>query len=116
MTTPLSIASLSSLTGPSMPGLTGAAKDDPAKVREAAQQFEALLLGQILRGVRESGEGWLGSGGDATGDCATDFAEQQLAQLLAEKGGLGLAALISKGIEQKAAETPPAGRGGESER
>lgn len=33
--------------------------DDPAKVRDAAQQFEALLLSQILRSVRES-SGWGG--------------------------------------------------------
>ena len=30
----------------------------PDKVRDAAQQFEALLIGQMLRAVRESG-GWL---------------------------------------------------------
>ena len=36
---------------------------DPAKIRDAAQQFEALLIGQILRSARESGKGWLGSGG-----------------------------------------------------
>ena len=72
--------------------------DDPAKVRDAAQQFEALLIGQILRSARSSGEGWLGSGGDSTSDCATDFAEQQLAATMAKQGGLGLAELISKGL------------------
>lgn len=75
--------------------------DDPAKVRDAAQQFEALLLGQILRSVRESGRGWLGSGEEASSDCATDFAEQQFATLLARQGGLGLAGLISAGLEHK---------------
>jgi peptidoglycan hydrolase FlgJ len=72
--------------------------DDPAKVRDAAQQFEALLIGQILRSVRESGGGWLGSGGDPSGDCATEFAEQHFATTLAQQGGLGLADLISKGL------------------
>jgi flagellar protein FlgJ len=76
----------------------GAAKraDDPAKVRDAAQQFEALLIGQILRSVRESG-GWLASG-EASSDCATEYAEQQLAATLAHQGGLGMAELISKGL------------------
>ena len=32
---------------------------DPDKVHDAAQQFEALLMGQILRGARQSGSGWL---------------------------------------------------------
>lgn len=72
--------------------------DDPEKVRDAAQQFEALLIGQILRSVRESGGGWLGSGGDSSSDCATEYAEQHFAATLAQQGGLGLADLISKGL------------------
>ncbi|HLK68710.1 MAG TPA: hypothetical protein VKU19_35005 [Bryobacteraceae bacterium] len=73
--------------------------DDPAKVRDAAQQFEALLIGQMLRSVRESGGGWLGSGGgDSTSDCATEYAEQQFAAALSQHGGLGMADLISKGL------------------
>jgi flagellar protein FlgJ len=76
------------------------AADDPAKIRDAAQQFEALLLGEMLRSERESGNGWLGSGGDATGECATDFAEQQLGLALAQRGGLGLAGMISASLEK----------------
>lgn len=81
--------------------------DDPVRARDAARQFEGLLLGQLLRSVRESGNGWLGSGGDAAGDCATELAEQEFARLLAERGGLGLASLIEKGLEkQRPAEMP----------
>lgn len=76
----------------------------PANAHDAAQQFEALLLAQIMRSERESGNGWLGTGGDATGESAIDFAEQQLALLLSRQGGLGLAGLISSGLE-------PGGRG-----
>ena len=72
-------------------------RDTPNKVREAAQQFEALLMQQMLRTVRESG-GWLGSGDDATGECATDFAEQQFAAAMSAGGGLGLARLIAQGL------------------
>ena len=75
--------------------------NDPAKVRDAAQQFEALLIGQMLRSVRESGGGWMGSGGDSSGDCAVEYAEQQMAATLAQQGGLGLAGLISHGLENK---------------
>lgn len=74
---------------------------DAAKARDAAQQFEALLLAQILRTARESGGG-LGKT-EESGDYATDFAEQQLAQVLAQQGGLGLAALIADGLERKPA-------------
>jgi Rod binding domain-containing protein len=58
------------------------------------------LLGQILRTERQSGSGWLGSGEDSSAECATDYAEQQFAAVLARQGGLGLASLISKGLER----------------
>jgi Rod binding domain-containing protein len=75
--------------------------DSPAKVRDAAQQFEALLLSEILRSERQSGNGWLGSGEDTAGECATDYAEQQFCVLLGKQGGLGLARLIAAGLEKR---------------
>ena len=80
---------------------SAAGSDSPAKIRDAAQQFEALLLTQILHSERESGQGWFGSGGDSASDCATDFAEQQFGTLLAKQGGLGLAKLIAAGLEDR---------------
>ena len=78
---------------------TPAKADTPEKVRDAAQQFEALLIGQILRSARQGGSGWLG-GEDSSAECATDYAEQQFAAVLARQGGLGLAGLIAKGLER----------------
>ena len=72
--------------------------DPPEKIRDAARQFEALLLGQLLRAARESGGGWMGSK-DSSSDCATEYAEQQFAEVMARNGGLGLATLIMKGLE-----------------
>jgi flagellar protein FlgJ len=72
--------------------------DDPAKIHDAAQQFEALLIGQMMHSVRESAGNWLKTGDDSSGDCATDFAEQQFAATMAKQGGLGLATLISTGL------------------
>ncbi len=72
--------------------------DSPERVRDASQQFEALLVAQLLRSARESSGGWLG-GGDSAGDCATEFAEQHLATVLSQAGGLGLANLIAAGLK-----------------
>jgi peptidoglycan hydrolase FlgJ len=92
----------------SNPAATPLAGSEGAKARDAAQQFEALLLAQILRSVRESGRGFGKT--DESGDCATDFAEQQFARVLAQQGGLGLARLIAAGLEHKPGESaPPAG-------
>jgi Rod binding domain-containing protein len=73
--------------------------ETPAKIHDAAQQFEALLIGQILQSVSEGG-GWLGSGDDSASSCATGFAQEQLATMMAKNGGFGLADLISKGLER----------------
>ena len=92
---------------PLLPPAVSIAETEPRKgneagnARDAAQQFEALLLAQILRSVRESGNGFGKT--DQGGDCATDFAEQQFARVLAQQGGLGLASVIAAGLEQKPA-------------
>lgn len=71
---------------------------DPAKLKESARQFEALLIGQMLKSVRESGGSWLGGGEDESASAAIGMAEEQLAQALAAQGGLGLAAMAMKGL------------------
>jgi flagellar protein FlgJ len=75
--------------------------DTPEKVHDAAQQFEALLIGQILRSARQDGTGWFTDGEDPSGEVATDYAEQQFATVLAQRGGLGLADMIAKGLEPR---------------
>jgi flagellar protein FlgJ len=82
--------------------------NDAGKIHDAAQQFEAILLGQMLHSAHDPDSGWLGSGGDSSSDCATDYAEQQLATTMAQQGGLGLAKLITAGLqrESSARQTP----------
>src|ERR1035437_4230281 len=78
----------------------------PTKVHDAAQQFEALLLAQILHSAHASDGGWLGTGSDSSGSCATDYAEQQLAAVLAQQGGLGLSRLIAAGLQKEEPQKP----------
>ncbi|MDX2151318.1 MAG: hypothetical protein SFV54_11335 [Bryobacteraceae bacterium] len=76
---------------------------DPQAVKKAADQFEALLIGQLIKSMREAGGGggWLGSGEDQAGASMVEFAEQQFAQVLAARGGLGLGSLVVQGLESK---------------
>ena len=78
--------------------------DDPKKIRESAQQFESLLIAQVLKTGRESGGsgGWLGTGDDEAGATCVEMAEQQVAQMLAASGGLGLSRLIEQGLTRDA--------------
>lgn len=82
--------------------------DSPAKIKDAARQFEGLLLAQILGTVHEGG-GWLGSE-DSSSGAAMGFAEQQLAGMIAQKGGLGLSTMIAAGLQRansRASATDP---------
>jgi flagellar protein FlgJ len=86
----------------------------PVRLHKAAQDFEALLVGQMLKSARESNDGgWLGSGEETGDDSAMDMAESQLANALAHNGGLGLAATIERAMakpsDQKTADTQPVG-------
>jgi len=91
---------MSSLAIPPL-NLTAAAPQS-GKTKGAAQQFESLLIGQVLHAAHESGSGWLGSPEDSSADSATDFAEQQFADVLAKAGGFGLAGMISRNLDRAA--------------
>jgi flagellar protein FlgJ len=97
----MSIA-LSDITGLAA-SLPGVADKEKAKQVGAAQDFEALLLGQMLHSMREEGSGWLGTGDDDASATAFSFGEDQLAKALTKGGGLGLAKVIASGLAAKSA-------------
>ena len=76
-------------------------KDDPAKVQDAARQFEALLLGQMMKSMRDSEGGWLGTDQDDASSSAMEYAQDMFAQSMAARGGLGLASLVVAGLTPK---------------
>jgi len=74
-------------------------QDSPAKIKDAASQFEALLVGQMLKSAREaSSKGLSADNTDSSGDSMMEMAEQQLSKVLAASGGLGLSKLIVQGL------------------
>lgn len=66
----------------------------PKTVEAAARQFEALMIGQLLKEARGDEGGWLGSGEDSGSATAAGLAEEQFAQALAQSGGIGFSAQI----------------------
>jgi Rod binding domain-containing protein len=76
--------------------------DGPAEQRriaDAARDFEALLISQLLRSARQSDSGgWLGSGEDDSAAPALEYAEEQLAGALSARGGLGLAQMVVQNL------------------
>jgi Rod binding domain-containing protein len=80
------------------PGDTAAAKR--AQVQRLSQEFEAMLMTQMLRGMRRSmlsddeNEGGLGR------ETMTDTMDIELGRALASVGGFGLSSTLLKAIEK----------------
>ena len=91
--------------GPIQPGAgpdsqaSKAANPNKDKIDKAAHEFEALLVSQMLKSAHGEG-GWLGTGDDSSGDTAIGMGEEQMAQALANSGGLGLAKMIEAGLSK----------------
>lgn len=73
----------------------------PKDATQAAKQFEALMIGQMLRTAHESSSGSLDDDSSSSGDTMFDVAGQQFAQILANNGGFGLAKTILRGLQPK---------------
>jgi Rod binding domain-containing protein len=83
--------------------------EKPTKLHTAAQQFEALMIGEMMRSQREAdGDGWLGTGSDDdnASESAMDIAESQFSNALASRGGLGLAQIIERTMAPIATSQP----------
>ncbi len=72
-------------------------KDDPAKIRKSATDFEAVLLNQLMRTARGDAEG-----DDQANSSLKELGEQQFAQALASSGGLGIAKMVVAGLTKHA--------------
>lgn len=79
-------------------GIPSRPKDDPAKIKDAAKQFEALLIGQMMKSMHDADGGWLGTGSDESASSAMEYGQEMFAQSLASNGGLGLASMVAKGL------------------
>jgi Rod binding domain-containing protein len=89
--------------GSSPQPMTVASHSDPARVKDAAGQFESLLIGQLMKSARAESSGWLSDGEeDQSNSTATDMAEEQFAKALASHGGLGLARMVMSGLQKSA--------------
>jgi Rod binding domain-containing protein len=86
------------------------ARPASADRKEVAREFEALLLTQLLRGMREAGQGggWLGTDGDSSLTALSEMGEQLLARAWSQAGGAGLAGLLEEAFRhsEESARSP----------
>ncbi len=70
-----------------------------ADKRKAIEEFEALLLGDVLKNLRGSmGASWLGEEATAGNDAIVEMAEQQLVKTMASQDALGMLRLLGDRI------------------
>ena len=87
--------SLNTVTG----SLPAKKPDSPKALHDAAQQFEAFLIAQMLRSVRESEGSEASTGSDSASSSALGMAEDSFAKALSLRGGLGLSRLVESGVQ-----------------
>lgn len=86
-------------------------KSNETKIADAARQFEALMIGQILKSAHGSGSGgWLGAGDDDdSSSTAIQMAEEYLGQAVASGGGLGIARMVVRDVAATAPKSASSG-------
>ncbi len=74
---------------------------DPQKLKDAAQQFEAVFLQQIFKEMRKTvpDDGLIPRGN--ADDMYTQLQDMEAAKVMAERGGIGLAELMLQELLQQ---------------
>jgi len=67
-------------TGTDAAGMTGG---------EAAEEFEAIIVAELLKAAREAGEAWGEEEKETGSESYLEFAEQHVAKILAKQGLFG---------------------------
>ncbi|MEP7222801.1 MAG: rod-binding protein [Novosphingobium sp.] len=93
------------LSAPAMPLAPPA--NDRAKLHEAAQKFEAIMVRQMLAAARASGGGDKLLGSQAT-DTFTSMRDERFADIAAKSGGFGFGRMIEAQLAKQAGLNPPA--------
>ena len=83
----------------SVRGSAGAEMQKQAKLVDAAQQFEAMMLQEMLKPLRGGQDSWGGEekSDDSASDTISSFGTEAVAKAISKGGGLGIAKQV---IEQ----------------
>jgi Rod binding domain-containing protein len=78
----------------------------PNKLTGAARQFEALMIGELLKSAEGEKSTWLSDDADDASETAMDMARTQFAQAIAAHSGFGLANSIERAMTKSASAMP----------
>jgi Rod binding domain-containing protein len=89
-------------TGGVEPLYTASSNAKPSNAKDAATQFEGLLIAEMLRSAHEASPGGLdGDDEDSQSSTLFDLAGEQFAQMIAKQGGFGIARVVTSGLAGK---------------
>lgn len=74
-----------------------------AKLADAAQKFEAMMMQELLKPFQAGQDGWGGEAqnDDAGADTMSSFGTEAMAQAIAKGGGLGIARQVIRQVTQE---------------
>jgi murein DD-endopeptidase MepM/ murein hydrolase activator NlpD len=107
MSDPVVTTAVSENGAPATSGTRPSSDAERQRVKQLAQEFEALLMTQMLREMRramlsdEEPETGFGS------ETMTDMVDVELGRALSGAGGFGLSSMLFKAIEQRLKDTTP---------
>lgn len=87
------------------PPLAGQSASDTAKLRKAAQDFESLILRDVIKKMRGSSAPKKGLLSGAGQNLYQDLMDDELSKAMARQGGLGLADVLVRGLIRSSAGT-----------
>ena len=84
---------ITSLVTNQVQGQSVAAAEQHAKLVDAAQQFEGMLMQELLKPMQSGQDGWGGDqqNDDPASDTVSSFGTEAVATAIAKGGGLGIA-------------------------
>ncbi len=87
----------------STPAATGADAQKQAKLTDAAQQFEAMMLQEMLKPMRGGQDSWGGEDkdSDSASDTISSFGTEAFANAISKGGGFGIAKQVVSQINHE---------------
>lgn len=85
------------------PRSSGCTARDPRSVHRVAQEFESLLITQLLKSMKQ---GALSEEDKGTNESVMQYAQESMARALSQNGGIGIAGVVERALTQKSTSMP----------
>lgn len=87
--------------------VTSADQQKQAKLADAAEQFEAMMMQELLKPLQAGQDGWGGDAqnDDAGADTMSSLGTEAVAKAIAKSGGLGIAKQVIRQVTRESQRT-----------